>query len=585
MLDAAYWTTRLAELIRQARVPGAALGIWADGQEILAASGVLNRVTGVRTSTDSVFQVGSITKVWTATMIMQLIDEDLLSLDTTVAQALPGVRLGAADLGDRVTVAHLLTHTSGIDGDIFTDTGRGDDCVERYVGLLSRARSAFPPGAAYSYCNSGWVVLGRIIEVLDGRSWDESLRQRLCGPLELAKTVTLPEEAILYRAAVGHRAGGARVQVWGLPRSVGPAGLITATAHDLLTFTRFHLDRGLAPDGKRLLSEASVAAMQEPRAVIPDFSTPGAAIGLGWRVYRWGGHTILGHDGDTVGQSAYLRVDPRTRVAACLLTNSGQTTALKQAVFTEVFETLVGVRVPPHPRPVAAGELDLGRYVGRYERSSRRFDVSVRDGRLYLLLTATGELATLGQSQPEELTLYPADSSGVNFVCRSYDHEPWAPVTFGQLADGCPYLFAGGRLTPRTGLSRGISGWARWPGSPGRLPSPPRGSPVRCSRRDIQRPRSRSAGWPRPTPGTPGSWWPDSWCWADARWRSARPCTTPSAAAAVLAGAAAAAAAGRGRRRGSSRAPGCSPSRPACCAATGCCSRRAASRGITTRTT
>jgi CubicO group peptidase (beta-lactamase class C family) len=453
MLDAAYWTTRLAELARQTHVPGAVLGIWADGQEILAASGVLNRATQVRVTTDSLFQVGSITKVWTASMIMQLIDEGLLSLDTTVAQALPGVRFGAADLGGQVTVEHLLSHTSGIDGDIFTDTGRGDDCVERYVGLLGRACSAFPPGGAYSYCNSGWVVLGRIIEVLDGRSWDVSLRERLSGPLELARTVTLPEEAILHRAAVGHRAGGARVQVWGLPRSVGPAGLITGAAHDLLTFVRFHLDGGLAPDGKRLLSEASVAAMQEPRAVIPDISTPGASIGLGWRVYRWDGHTVLGHDGDTVGQSAYLRVDPQARVAACLLTNSGVSTSLKRTVFSEVFGPLTGVSMPPPPGPVTvdAADLDLGRHIGRYERSSRRFDVSVRDGRLHLLLTATGELATLNESKPEDLILYPADASGMNFVCRSYDHEPWAPVSFSQLADGTPYVFAGGRVTARVG--------------------------------------------------------------------------------------------------------------------------------------
>ena len=72
--------------------------------------------------------------------------QGLLSLDTTVAQALPGLRLGAADLADQVTVAHLLTHTSGIDGDIFTDTGRGDDCVERYVGLLDRAALGVPAG-------------------------------------------------------------------------------------------------------------------------------------------------------------------------------------------------------------------------------------------------------------------------------------------------------------------------------------------------------------------------------------------------------------------------------------------------------
>ena len=144
-------------------------------------------------------------------MIMQLVDEGQLSLNTTVSEVLPGTRLGTADVAGQVTVRHLLTHTSGIDGDIFTDTGRGDECIERYVGLLDEAPSVFAPGAAYSYCNSGYVLLGRIIEVLDGQSWDESLRERLIGPLSATRTVTLPEEAILHRAAVGHHRCGTPV--------------------------------------------------------------------------------------------------------------------------------------------------------------------------------------------------------------------------------------------------------------------------------------------------------------------------------------------------------------------------------------
>ena len=224
MLNAANWTARLNELATEANVPGAALGIWSDGQEILAAHGVLNAATQVPVTTDSVFHVGSITKIWTATMIMQLVDEGLLSLDTTVSAVLPGARLGAADVGGQVTVRHLLTHTSGIDGDVFTDTGRGDECVERYVDLLAEVPSVFTPGATYSCCNSGYVLLGRIIEVIDGQSWDESLRERLIGPLAVAQTVTLPEEAILRRAAVGHQRCGTPVHVWGLPRSIGRPG-------------------------------------------------------------------------------------------------------------------------------------------------------------------------------------------------------------------------------------------------------------------------------------------------------------------------------------------------------------------------
>jgi len=455
MLNTANWTARLKELASRTRVHGATLGIWSGGQEMLAAHGVLNAATRVPVTTDSLFQVGSITKIWTATMIMQLIDEGLLALDTAVSRALPGVRLGAGDVGDRVTVRHLLTHTSGIDGDIFTDTGRGDECVQRYVDELAGAPSVFAPGAAYSYSNSGYVLLGRIIEVLDGQSWDESLRERLTRPLSVTRTVTLPEEAILHRAAVGHNRCGTPVHVWGLPRSVGPAGLITATASDLLTFARLNLDGGVTADGKRLLSEASVAAMQSPCAAIPEFSAPGAAIGLGWRLSRWDDRTIIGHDGDTIGQSAYLRIDPEAGVAACLLTNSSASETLYREVFSEVFGALAGVTVPAPPRPGpagAGGTTDLERYAGRYERTSRRLDVSVRDGQLRIVLTMTGNLAALTDSEPEELLLHPAepfDSSATRFVLRSRDDEPWGPLSFGQLGDGTPYIYLSGRVTPR----------------------------------------------------------------------------------------------------------------------------------------
>lgn len=455
MLNAANWTARLNELATEARVPGAALGIWSDGQEILAASGELSAATKVSATADSLFQVGSITKIWTATMIMQLVDEDQLSLDTTVAEVLPGARLGTGDVGGQVTVRHLLTHTSGIDGDVFTDTGRGDDCVERYVGLLAETPSVFAPGAAYSYCNSGFVVLGRIIEILDGQSWDESLRERLVGPLGISRTVTLPEEAILHRAAVGHRRCGTPVDVWSLPRGVGPAGLITAAAADLLAFARLHLDGGVTAEGKRVVSEASVAAMQLAGAVIPDFSVPGSAVGLGWRLSRWGDRTIIGHDGDTIGQSAYLRIDPAAGVAACLLTNATESEILYRRVFSEVFGPLTGAAMPEPPRPFAVppdgAAPDLERHAGHYERVSRQFDVSVRDGQLRMVLTMTGNLAALTDSEPEDLPLHPADTSGTRFVLRSRDDEPWVPLSFGQLGDGTPYLYLGGRVTPRTG--------------------------------------------------------------------------------------------------------------------------------------
>ena len=102
----------------------------------------------------------------------------------------------------------------------------------------------------------------------------------------------------------------------------------------------------------------------------------------------------------------------------------------------------------------AAGAADLERYAGHYERTSRRFDVSVRDGRLAMALTMTGNLAALVDAEPEDLLLYPAEPAGVSrtrFVLRSRDDEPWAPVSFDQFADGTPYLYMSGRVTPRVG--------------------------------------------------------------------------------------------------------------------------------------
>ncbi len=94
---------------------------------------------------------------------------------------------------------------------------------------------------------------------------------------------------------------------------------------------------------------------------------------------------------------------------------------------------------------------NLARHAGRYERTSRRFDISVRDSRLHGIATTTGQLAAAREAEPEEFDLYPADLTGDSFVCRSHEDEPWSAVSFGRLADQTPYLYSGGRVTLRAG--------------------------------------------------------------------------------------------------------------------------------------
>ncbi len=451
-VDSAHWRARLAELIAKYRVPAAALGILRDGQITDIAAGVLSKATLVPATPDSLFQIGSISKIWTTTLIMQLIDEGKLTLDTPVVEIIPEFAVVDPDVSKTVTVRHLLTHTSGIDGDVFTDTGRGDDCVEKYVAQMTGVAQNHPLGATFSYCNSGFVLAGRIVEILTGQIWDVALRERIITPLGLTATVTLPEEALLHRAAVGHVAEGAEdprpAPVWVLPRSAGPAGLIAARVHDLLVFARMHLAGGVAVDGTRVLSAESADAMTQWEVDLPDPDVLGDSWGLGWIRFDWNDHRLFGHDGGTIGQSSILRILPEQNFAVALLTNGGDVLGLYTELFREIFAELAGVEMrapltpPEQPVPV-----DVTPYLGHYSRAGVDTEVFEQDGTLKLRATLTGPLAEL-VSEPAHADDLIAIGDG-HFAMRPEGASRWSSVRFYQLPDGSPYLHYGVRANPR----------------------------------------------------------------------------------------------------------------------------------------
>ncbi|MFB7224471.1 serine hydrolase [Streptomyces sp. NPDC056227] len=453
-IEAAHWRRRLAELARKYGVPGAALGIVrvGDDAEVHASYGVLNTAIGVEVTDDSVFQIGSVSKVWTSTVVMQLVDEGLLDLDAPVADVIPELRLADPDVAKQVTMRHLLTHTSGIDGDVFTDTGRGDDTLERYVEILDRAAQNHPLGETFSYCNSGFVLMGRVIEKLTGQTWDAAMREKLFAPLGLTHTVTLPEEALMFRAAVGHVAGADEeplpAPLWGLPRNMGPAGLITATTKDVLGFARLHLTGGLTPSGERILTTASVTAMAEKQTDIPDKHTLGDSWGLGWIRDDWSGRRVIGHDGNTIGQSAFLRLLPDQGLAVTLLTNGGSTRDLFQELYREIFAELANVAMPrPLEPPATPVTVDGSKHVGVYERAGVLMEVLSEGGGLRLRQTATGPLAELMPEKTTKFDLVPVTDS--LYVCREPGARTWMPVTFYTLSTGEPYMHYGVRATPK----------------------------------------------------------------------------------------------------------------------------------------
>ncbi|AYF73048.1 class A beta-lactamase-related serine hydrolase [Nocardia yunnanensis] len=394
-------TRRLTELIEEHEVPGAQVAVLAGGEIAEAAAGVLNTATGVAVTTDSVFQIGSVTKTWTATLVMQLVADGLIELDAPVRRYLPEFRLGDAAATAAITVRQLLDHTSGIEGDLFLDTGRGSDAVARLVAALGEAGQVHRPGELFSYCNSGYVVLGRLLEVLRGKPFDEVLRERLIGPLGLRQAAVDADEAILFRAAVGHLPGAPGqamrpAPVWALAASNAPAGArLSMSAGDLVRYAGMHLAGGVAPDGTRVLPESVARAMTRPQVALPDIGY-GSHWGLGWQLFDPAGSGLFGHDGSTIGQNAYLRIAPGG-VAVALLTNGGNTSALCRDLLGELLFEHAGIRLPEPARPpVRAEPVDAAWVSGVYRSAMAEHVVEVdSDGRAWLRTKPLTELAAL----------------------------------------------------------------------------------------------------------------------------------------------------------------------------------------------
>ncbi|MGH3349444.1 MAG: serine hydrolase domain-containing protein [Nocardioides sp.] len=457
-IDTAHWETRLTELTKKHGVPGAQLGILrvgrdgADDELFTTATGVLHTATGQPATTDSVWQIGSISKVWTATVVMQLVDEGRFALDSPVKEILEDLDLRDPGVTEKVTIRHLLTHTSGIDGDVFTDTGRGDDVLEKYVARLGEAAQNHPLGATWSYCNSGYVLLGRVIEAITGQTWDQAMKERVFAPLGLTHTSTLPEEAMVFAHAMGHMGSGEDIvvaPVWGLPRSCGPAGLITATATDVLAFARMHLSGGLAKDGARVLSADSVAAMADFQVECPEKDLLGDSWGLGWFRCDWHGERAIGHDGNTIGQAAFLRLLPEAGIAVSLNTNVASAIALYQDLFEEIFAELADVRLPDRFEvPADAPEVDITPFLGEYSRESVLSEILVLDGRPVMRTTVSGPVAELeGASEPEVHELVPVAEA--LFAVKPDKSSAYFPVRFYTLPTGEEYLHFGARATPK----------------------------------------------------------------------------------------------------------------------------------------
>ncbi len=367
-------------------VPGATFGIHVEGETCAGGAGVTHAEHPLPVTDETLFQIGSISKTVTATAMMRLVEQGVLDLRAPLRAYLPEFRVRDEAVSARVTAWHLLTHHAGWTGDVFVETGHGDDAAAKYVAGMADFEQLAPLGAHFSYNNAGFCVAGRIIETLTGATFEAAIDELIFAPLGLARSFLFPHEAMLHRFAVGHQAteDGARVlSPWAIPRGMNAAGGISCHIRDLLRYGAFQLG-----DGAPLLRQESLQALHKPQVRSLPYM---GFCALSWMVSGDGDDRRLWHTGGTNGQNAVLTVLPARKLALGMMTNGDKGAKLHERFNQAVLSEFCGIALPA-PKAIESSAAELAAYVGRYQGTMRAIELRLDGGRLLAEIRFRGGL-------------------------------------------------------------------------------------------------------------------------------------------------------------------------------------------------
>lgn len=368
-------------------IPGLAIGVWHDGIEQVAGFGVTSVENPLPVTPDTLFQVGSISKTFTATALMMLMEAGKVDLDTPVRTYLPDFQLSDVEVARRVTLRHLLTHTGGWLGDYFNDFGFGDDAQAKMLIEIAKLPQFTPLGEVWSYCNTGFNIAGRIVEVITGQTYEAALKKLVLDPLGMSMTFLFPHDVMTHRFAVGHEIVDRAAKVarpWPIGRAGHPVGGVVSTVIDLLKYARFHMS-----DGMGLLKPETLRLMQTPIVQGSGLDV----FGLSWFITPIGGAHVLRHGGATHGFTADFAIVPSRQFAIATLTNSDEGSVLYGDLRASAIKQHLGMAWPETPHLKLADEQLLA-YTGRYDSALALRELYLQDGVLMLRSIPKGGFPT-----------------------------------------------------------------------------------------------------------------------------------------------------------------------------------------------
>jgi CubicO group peptidase (beta-lactamase class C family) len=335
---------------------------------------------------DTIFEIGSVTKVFTSLLLADMVERGEVALTDPVTKYLPaGVKMPERG-GRQITLQDLATHTSGLPRLPLNLTPKdpanpyADYSVEQLYQFLSTYQLTRDIGAKYEYSNVGGGLLGHVLARRAGMDYGTLVRSRICEPLGMNSTgITLSAEMKL-RLATGHNAALEPVPNWDLPTLAG-AGALRSTTNDMLIFLAANLGYMKSPLGPAM---AAIRSVRRPTGM------PGLEIALGWHVLTRDGREILWHNGGTGGYRSFIGYEQKSGVGVVVLSNA-ETSAGIDDIGQHLLNTSAPLYQPPKEhKEIAVDSKLFDGYVGRYELAPNFIMTITREGD-HLFVQGTGQ--------------------------------------------------------------------------------------------------------------------------------------------------------------------------------------------------
>jgi CubicO group peptidase (beta-lactamase class C family) len=372
----------LAEL-KEKRAAGAAIAIVRNDKIVFAKGfGTANIETNQPVTPDTLFQIGSVTKTFTALAATSFAAEGKLKLDAPID-------IYAKNLSpklSKVTLSQLLSHKAGIIDEPDEYGAQDESMMATYLRSWTDSYCLFGPGEIFSYSNSGFALAGFTMQEALGKPYVEIINERVFEPLGMKRTTFRPTVAMTYPLAVGHKVGERLAVVRPLPHDARlyPAGTFYTSGNDLARFAIAFLNNGKI-DGKQIFSPNVIKQMSQSRAKMLS-AADATSYGYGLFMNTSRGVHRTWHDGSMTGYTAQMMFVPNERFAVIVLSNTDGIVLNKTQEIAMALMFKLAPEETTKPKPVQSiSEAEMQKLVGVYSQPNRwKIEISMKEGKLFI---------------------------------------------------------------------------------------------------------------------------------------------------------------------------------------------------------